>query len=480
MWRVRTVVLLLGVLAAGVNVPAQAPPEVYSGEEESRLSSGDVVFGVDLAGFRGPEGHARMEIYFQLHADQLSFLEGNFTYRATYEVNLALLRAPGDTVLQRAWGRGVEVRSEVETKDRSNAILDLFQFDAPPGSYTLTVTVTDRESGKQGIYTGPLTVPAFKGLSLSQIQFASRVDPAGKTEAFIKQGVQVDPHVTRTFDTATSKLHFYYECYGLTTAGKGPGSVSVVYSILNADNFPMKTYSKRFRTEGESFARVEELDIAGVDSAGQYTLRVQVRDDRSRKVAESRRMFKLQQPLAVQLLATDEGSLERYYNQIKYIATQEELNTYKKLSPRGKAEFILAFWKKRDPTPDTPVNEFAQEHFRRIEYANNRFVPLGGKHKQDRGMETDMGRVYIKYGPPDEIEDQLAPSATRSGGISDVGFDTDIGGSSLGDKPVQIWYYNRMGNYTFIFRDRYGLGVYELVHSDYPGERYDPDWRSRQ
>ena len=61
-------------------------------------------------------------------------------------------------------------------------------------------------------------------------------------------------------------------------------------------------------------------------------------------------------------------------------------------------QFIEQFWLRRDPTPDTVENEFKEEHYRRIAYANEHFasgIP---------GWKTDRGRIYIMYGPPDEIE----------------------------------------------------------------------------
>jgi GWxTD domain-containing protein len=66
-----------------------------------------------------------------------------------------------------------------------------------------------------------------------------------------------------------------------------------------------------------------------------------------------------------------------------------------------RAEFIKQFWKHRDPTPGTPENEFKDEHYRRIAYANLHFPTATGK----AGWKTDRGRIYIRFGPPDEIDD---------------------------------------------------------------------------
>ncbi|MDP6778430.1 MAG: GWxTD domain-containing protein, partial [Candidatus Latescibacteria bacterium] len=117
--------------------------------------------------------------------------------------------------------------------------------------------------------------------------------------------------------------------------------------------------------------------------------------------------------------------------------------------------FLRTFWRQLDPTPETPTNERLVEHMRRMRYTENNF---SGMHGQE-GSNTDKGRVYIQYGPPDDIE-------------------YNTGGA--GEKPYQIWYYEKEGRFEFIFRDRRGIGVYELVHSTQPGEIYNPSWREEQ
>jgi len=68
--------------------------------------------------------------------------------------------------------------------------------------------------------------------------------------------------------------------------------------------------------------------------------------------------------------------------------------------------FIEQFWLRRDPTPGTLANEFKEEHYRRIAYTNEHYTPSSGLP----GWKTDRGRVYITYGPPDEIEDHSRPN----------------------------------------------------------------------
>jgi GWxTD domain-containing protein len=84
---------------------------------------------------------------------------------------------------------------------------------------------------------------------------------------------------------------------------------------------------------------------------------------------------------------------------VAYIITNEERATFKSLETRAELEhFIQQFWVRRDPTPGTAENEFKEEHYRRIAYANQNY----GTAANLPGWKTDRGRIYITYGPPDE------------------------------------------------------------------------------
>ena len=85
---------------------------------------------------------------------------------------------------------------------------------------------------------------------------------------------------------------------------------------------------------------------------------------------------------------------------VRWIITPQERRDFRALSTvEDRDRFMERFWKRRDPTPGTPENEFKEEHYRRIEYANIHF----GWDKVP-GWETDRGRIYIRFGPPDEIK----------------------------------------------------------------------------
>src|SRR5271169_744914 len=113
---------------------------------------------------------------------------------------------------------------------------------------------------------------------------------------------------------------------------------------------------------------------------------------------------------------------------VAYIITDEERKSFKRLSTDDeRQQFIEQFWLRRDPTPDTEENEYKEEHYRRIAYANERFasgIP---------GWKTDRGRIYIVYGPPDEIDDH------SSGGTYDRPIEE--GGGTTSTFPFVDWTY---------------------------------------
>ncbi len=117
--------------------------------------------------------------------------------------------------------------------------------------------------------------------------------------------------------------------------------------------------------------------------------------------------------------------------EVKYIITDEEKSVFQKLQTvEERLNFIEQFWLRRDPTPGTIENEYKEEHYRRIAYANQHFasgIP---------GWKTDRGMIYIKFGPPDQIE------AYPSGGHYSRPFWE--GGGDTSTYPFEIWRYRHI------------------------------------
>jgi GWxTD domain-containing protein len=113
---------------------------------------------------------------------------------------------------------------------------------------------------------------------------------------------------------------------------------------------------------------------------------------------------------------------------VRYIITDEEKQGFKRLkTDEERQQFVEQFWLRRDPTPDTEENEYKEEHYRRIAYANDHYasgIP---------GWKTDRGMIYIKYGPPDEIDSH------PSGGSYERPIEE--GGGETSTYPFEDWRY---------------------------------------
>jgi GWxTD domain-containing protein len=113
---------------------------------------------------------------------------------------------------------------------------------------------------------------------------------------------------------------------------------------------------------------------------------------------------------------------------VAYIITDEERKAFSRLATdEERQSFVEGFWLRRDPTPDTEENEFKEEHYRRIAYANEHYasgIP---------GWKTDRGKIYIMYGPADEVESH------PSGGSYERPIEE--GGGETSTYPFEKWRY---------------------------------------
>ena len=139
---------------------------------------------------------------------------------------------------------------------------------------------------------------------------------------------------------------------------------------------------------------------------------------------------------------------------VAYIITDEERKAFKQFNTDEEREqFVEQFWLRRDPTPDTVENEYKEEHYRRIAYANEHYasgIP---------GWKTDRGRIYLTFGPPDEID------AHPSGGTYER--PAAEGGGETTTYPFEDWryrYIEGIGNDVLIeFVDPTLSGEYHLT-----------------
>ena len=141
---------------------------------------------------------------------------------------------------------------------------------------------------------------------------------------------------------------------------------------------------------------------------------------------------------------------------VAYVITDEERKAFKKLATDEERErFIEEFWRRRDPDPDTDENEFKEEYYERIAYANEHFasgIP---------GWKTDRGRIWIMYGKPDERE-----THPMGGSYDRPSYE---GGGSTSTYPFEQWFYRYLpgvgSGVEIEFVDPTGSGEYRIARN---------------
>lgn len=123
---------------------------------------------------------------------------------------------------------------------------------------------------------------------------------------------------------------------------------------------------------------------------------------------------------------------------LQYLLTEDEYSSLRRGTRESRIQKFDEFWKKKDPTPETAMNEMMAEFYRRVDYAIGAFRTL----KEPNGSLTDRGKIYILYGKPTSTERVLSPNST----------------------PKEIWTYGNL-NKTFVFEDPSKQGNYKLAES---------------
>ncbi len=139
---------------------------------------------------------------------------------------------------------------------------------------------------------------------------------------------------------------------------------------------------------------------------------------------------------------------------VRWIITDQEMQAFKSLSnDEERDQFIENFWLRRNPNPDSPENEYREEHYARIAYANEHFA--AGKP----GWRTDRGHIYIAFGKPDNIDSH------PSGGSYDRPMEE--GGGNTSTFPFEIWHYRYLegigDNIDIEFVDTCMCGDYHMT-----------------
>lgn len=411
---------------------------------------------VDYATFRADSAeNTRVEVSLKMPTDSLGLVveNGEEVVRVSFAVTVE--DSAGRPLLSDRWERRLGRPPQTPGSDREVYFLDSSSLDLVPGLYNLSVSVVDRSNGRQDLVHSELVVPSYSapGLMISDLLLTSTVPSPEVDGQFVRNGYRVIPSPDRAFGAQSRMVYVYQEIYHLQTSPVVQDSFKVSYRLLNGGGQEVRRYAATGGlNQADRALRIAGLSIAGI-VPGSYLLEATVEDKASGLRTRGTRSFDVV-PLSLPALAEEElteAQLEKNLNILSYIASSRERALLSDLDETGKETFVARYWSVRDPDPGVPGNPYREEMIARYDYTNERY----GGH--DEGWKTDRGRVYIIYGPPEEIERHVSNPGTRD---------------------HEIWMYAFEGEAKFIFVDERGYGQYRLVHSTARGELQYPEWET--
>ena len=368
------------------------------------------------------KGASRLDVYYSFVYDILQFVKKeNNRYTARYEVSAILAKGKHRYEDFKTETGTVTVTDYPETNSRTRRVQGKLSFWPRPGKYELRLQLLDGESEKSLRRKKKVLVRDFAkpGVHLSDVLFGDSTFCADPGKSF--------PILSRRFTDPEKGFKASVQVVGV------PDTSVVSLKWVVTSNAGGKIWQGERETQG---VRDFCFDLGSrARKPGRYVLRLEARN------AEGRAKLKATFSVAWGEAFVDTSDLDLILKAMRYIAKKEDIEKMEMASPSMRRQLYEDWWKARDPDPKTPENELREEFFRRLDFANRYFsVP----EMNIEGWETDRGRIYIIYGPPTHVEREPA---------------------QMNEASYETWYYSHLHR-RFVFVDKSGSGLYELVKSD--------------
>ncbi len=377
--------------------------------------------------------------------------------------------------------------------------VDQQRFQLPNGTYNLEIQIRDINSTFVPDPINQTVVIDFPDdeIAISGIQLVESYTETQEPNQLSKSGFDLVPYVNNYIPDAVNTLSFYTEIYN-TEKIIGEGGQFLINYYLEAYETGKKL------TKFTSFKReyVQPVNILFANfkinelPSGNYKLVVEARNRQNVVLATNKIFFQRNNPDVTPNYSDYTGvsaqnsfvskiksidTLRIYIDYIGPISTDMELNFVKYQIDEGNADmqmmqrFFFNFWLDRDELNP----EYAwKQYLSAVDLVNEQFGAPGRKGL--KGYQTDMGRIYLKYGPPNTITDRPFDASTSGMTINDGGGNTYDAGSV----PYQIWHYYtieelNLRNRKFVFANVHiALSNYKLIHSNVPGEIQNENWQA--
>lgn len=399
---------------------------LFAQVESSRMLHSDQLlpkFSFDYATYKSKDStKTKLDIFLKMPYSNIQFLKNKNIYVANYTVTVSLYDEDENLVLEKLWNEKIIARTFKQTSSERSFNISYKTLSIEPGKYKLVCNAEDDESRKYFTYKTNVDLPDYnKKMNLSDLVIVAQFVQTN-------EGKKIIPNIDNLVTSRDTVLMFYYEIYSSKTQ-----RASIEYKINKIfDDGEDKVFSKKKDLTLNPGKLVIYESLKDINFAlGDYTLTISLLDSLNQIVRETKKKIVSK----IFGFPANIKDLNTAIKQMVYIANPDELDEIEEEKDFDKKmKKFLAFWKKRDPSPNTIENETLNEYYRRVEYANKHFKGYNG------GWNSDMGMVYITLGPPDQV--------TRRP-------------YEIDSKPYEIWDYYSL-NRRFIFVDVTNFGDYRL------------------
>jgi len=423
--------------------------------------------------FNSPEG-PYVETYLSVAANSVKFIKkDNGKFQATVNI-LMTFKQENDI---KAFKKYELNSSEIEDTLNTNfQFIDQQRFAIPNGTYDFEIQLADKNKTAQAMpYNQNIAIdfPADKP-SFSGIELVKSYTKATEPTTLSKSGYDLVPYTYTFFPEDESRIIFYSELYNIGKAVGHEQKFLISWYLESFEsNVKLNTYSKvKKETSKDVNVLLSEISIENLPS-GNYNLVIEARNQQNELVTSKKLFFQRMNPKAQIALAdigsteiantfaekiTNADSLKEFINSSYPIANGIEKafirEIHKKADLKMMQQFFYGFWTSRDEKNPELAWNFYKEQVYKVQ------VNFGTPVK--KGYQTDRGRVYLQYGPPNTRSDQqnMEPS----------------------NYPYEIWQYytlnNNQRNRKFVFYSPDMVtSDFQLLHSDATGEIMNPRWK---
>ncbi len=417
-------------------------------------------FEVDFASFADTaKGKSRLEVYYKLRNVGFSFVKKGNEYQAAYEVEVNLEGENGREVASKNSSEEFTVPTYEQTQSLESYRLNAAHFLVRPGEYKLKIHLTDNNSREISSATRKAVVPDFTrgALAASDLLLIGAFADSADLPLFKKENHTVIPSVSRAFGDPDSLMHFYFEVY---TQRPDLKRLRLEYEITQRHHGTWIKENDSLELTGPKTPVFADLPVHKFPP-GDYRLKVILREGK-KELAKEEAEFKMNWNWEAALAYNFEDVVDL----LRYFAREMDVQPLEKAPSEKRREAWEEFWKERDPTPASRKNEAKEEFERRVRFADSYFNYMGLP-----GWKSDMGKIYIRYGEPDQVDED--PSGQRN--TNPFADETDRYTSNVTrirqtGHASQTWYYFSFRR-AFSFEDVTGNGSW-VLRPPFDGRRF--------